>query len=45
MNAIASDFGLSIPEGQPDAEFLYDLCVNASVYRALRETVCSSFDR
>ena len=39
LNVIASDYGLGMPEGQPDAEFLYDLCVNASVYRAIRETV------
>lgn len=27
---------MTIPEGQPDSEFLYNLCVNASVYRDLR---------
>lgn len=36
LNAIAEDYGMTIPAGMPDAEFLYDLCVNASVYRALR---------
>ena len=36
LNAIAADYGMAIPEGMTDAEFLYDLCVNASVYRSLR---------
>lgn len=36
LNAIAEDYGMQIPEGKPDAEFLYDLCVSASVYRNLR---------
>lgn len=36
LNEIAEDYGIAIPEGQSDAEFLYDLCVNASVYRQLR---------
>lgn len=37
LNDIAADYGMTIPEGQLDAEFLYDLCVNASVYRDLRQ--------
>lgn len=36
LNEIAADYGMQLPEHQPDAEFLYDLCVNASVYRQLR---------
>ena len=36
LNAIAEDYGMQIQEGKPDAEFLYDLCVSASVYRDLR---------
>ena len=36
LNDIVADYGISIPEGQPDAEFLYDLCVNSPVYRDLR---------
>lgn len=36
LNDIVVDYGMTIPDGQPDAEFLYDLCVNASVYRELR---------
>lgn len=36
LNVIADDYGLPIPDGMPDAEYLYDLCVNASVYRELR---------
>lgn len=37
LNDIVADYGISIPEGQPDAEFLYDLCVNSPVYRDLRK--------
>lgn len=36
LNAIAEDYGMQIPEGKPDDEFLYDLCVSAPVYRNLR---------
>lgn len=36
LNVIADDYGLPIPDGIPDAEYLYDLCVSASVYRDLR---------
>lgn len=36
LNVIAEEHGMAIPEDQPDAEFLYDLCANASVYRQLR---------
>lgn len=36
LNAIAEDYGMTIPEGEPDSEFLYDLCVRSSVYRDLR---------
>lgn len=36
FNDIVADYGMTIPEGQPDSEFLYNLCVNASVYRDLR---------
>ena len=36
LNVIADDYGLLIPDGIPDAEYLYDLCVSASVYRDLR---------
>jgi hypothetical protein len=37
LNEITADYGITVPEGQPDAEFLYDLCVNASIYRDLRQ--------
>lgn len=37
LNDIAGDYGMIIPDGQPDAEFLYDLCVSASVYRDIRK--------
>lgn len=36
LNVIADDYGLPIPDGIPDAEYLYDLCVSTSVYRDLR---------
>lgn len=36
LNAIAEDYGMTIPDGKPDSEFLYDLCVISSVYRELR---------
>ena len=36
LNVIADDYGLPIPDGIPDAEYLYDLCISASVYRDLR---------
>lgn len=36
LNAIAEDYRMTIPEGVSDSEFLYDLCVSASVYRDLR---------
>lgn len=39
LNEIAADYGLTISEEQNDAEFLYDLCINSSVYRSLRDTV------
>ena len=39
LNEITSDYGITIPAGQTDAEFLYDLCVSASVYRELRTIV------
>ena len=37
LNDIAADFGIRIPREQSAPEFLYDVCVNASVYRDLRE--------
>lgn len=37
LNVIADEYGLPIPERMPDAEYLYDLCVGASVYRDLRK--------
>lgn len=37
LNDIAADYGLSIPEGQLDSEFLYDLCSRSHSYRQLRE--------
>lgn len=37
LNAIAEDYGMTIPDGVSDSEFLYNLCVNASVYRDLRK--------
>jgi superfamily II DNA/RNA helicase len=36
LNDIAADYGMTIPEGMPDGEYLYDLCVNSSIYRKLR---------
>lgn len=36
LNMIAEDYGMTVPDGQPDVEFLYDLCVGATVYRDLR---------
>ena len=36
LNEIATDYGIDFPEGKADSEFLYDLCVSASVYRDLR---------
>ncbi len=36
LNEIACDYNMTVPNGQSDAEFLYDLCVSASVYRDLR---------
>ncbi len=37
LNVIAGEYGLTIPNGQADEEFLYDLCLNSVFYRALRE--------
>lgn len=39
LNDIAADYGLTVPDGQSDAEFLYELCINASVYRQLRRII------
>lgn len=39
LNMIAADYGMKIPEGQTDQEFLYDVCVDAAVYRELRQIV------
>lgn len=39
LNDIIAAYGITIPNEQSDAEFLYDLCVNASVYRHLRRIV------
>ena len=39
LNYIAADYGMAVPEGQAVAEFLYDLCVSAAVYRDLRDIV------
>jgi ATP-dependent helicase YprA (DUF1998 family) len=36
LNAIADDYGLSIPDGMSDAEYLYHLCIKSPVYRDLR---------
>lgn len=36
LNTIAKDYGMDIPDGVSDSEFLYDLCVSSSVYRDLR---------
>ncbi len=36
LNAIAEDYRMTIPDGKPDSEYLYDLCVKSSVYRGLR---------
>ena len=39
LNDIVADYGMTIPDDQPDNEFLYFLCVNASVYRDLRGVI------
>lgn len=39
LNEIAEDYGMKVLEGQSDEEFLYDLCVRASVYRRLRSII------
>ena len=39
LNEIVGDYEITIPVGQADAEFLYDLCVSASVYRELRTII------
>ena len=39
LNDIIAAYGITIPDRQSDAEFLYDLCVSASVYRQLRRIV------
>lgn len=39
LNEIVSDYGISIPAGQSDSEFLYDLCRRSSAYRVLRQVV------
>lgn len=36
LNIIAKDYGMTIPEGISDSEFLYDLCLSSSVYRDIR---------
>ena len=36
LNEIAKDYGMPIPDGMPDPEYLYELCLSASVYRELR---------
>ena len=36
LNDILEDFGMSIPTGIKDEEFLYDLCISSSIYRAIR---------
>ena len=37
LNQIAADYGMPIPDGTPDSEYLYDLCVSSSVYQTLRK--------
>lgn len=37
LNNIVADYGLAIPEGQADTEYLYDLCTRATLYRELRK--------
>ena len=39
LDKIAEDYGMNIPEGRSDAEFLYDLCVSSPIYRELRSQV------
>ncbi|MSS11527.1 DEAD/DEAH box helicase [Clostridium sp. WB02_MRS01] len=39
LNDIVAAYDMSIPDGQSDAEFLYDLCVSAPIYRQLRRIV------
>lgn len=39
LNEIVSDYGMQFPEGKPDAEFLYDLCIASDIYRDLRNAV------
>lgn len=37
LNEIAADYGMAIPDGQPDEAFLYDLCTHSTVFRAFRK--------
>lgn len=39
LNKILEDYNLTIPEGQSDEEFLYDLCCRSRIYRKLREII------
>ncbi|MDD5866969.1 MAG: DEAD/DEAH box helicase [Lachnospiraceae bacterium] len=39
LNRIVEDYGMAVPDGQPDAEFLYDLCAGSTVYRDLRNII------
>ncbi len=36
LNEIAADYKIEFLKDQPEEEFLYDLCVNASIYRKVR---------
>ena len=37
LKMIASDYGMSVPDSKPVAEFLYDLCISSPIYRDLRK--------
>lgn len=39
LNEIAADYGLGMPKGESDSEFLYDLCTGVKAYRNLRSVV------
>lgn len=42
LNDIVADYGLSIPDGQSDEEFIYELCNRTTVYQALRNAIRSA---
>ncbi len=39
LNIIANRYGMDIPQGVSDEQFIYDLCLNSSLYRAIRNVM------